>query len=453
MTPPRSPIHLLPPEVITIVASCLDEKSLITATHVCYHWRSALISCSSLWSHPTFKNNQRTWVFLERSKSAPIFVDIEADGEWSEELVEALKGMSNRLIELRTARHIDSLDELLTQPLPILRTLDVIALPSARTSVTINPDHPSFPRLTNLSFGLCGTCAEGKPRIGNILLDFLRGCPLLEVAFFWGGQIGFTTDGKSGEAVPLHRLRSFTHETTLDTAQIGLFSRLSLPPACDIAFTITDPTVVEVPGPWDRGFPALHGTTYLPDVKKVEISVHTQSDNFTVVRTRFSNSANRNISLNRLTLAGNNYCSVWGVERALYFLASYEMARSVEILHFEHCPVSPMVGYSGPDLTEPLLNLRKLKTLVLWDCNPTYFLKSPFQPAVWCPGIENLVIFLPLSTDPRDILHLVNDIAEARQRFGTTLKAVSLSFQEAEERLLQRLIANLRRRVELVNVI
>ena len=439
-----TPVHRLPLEILAVVASHLDEKSLIIATHVCLRWRSALISSPRLWSHLTSKNNQRMSLFLERSKLAPISVDLDIDGTLSEGIGESLERVADRL----TTLHVQFQDELPTQPLLILRNLD---------AATTTPGHPMFPRLTDFRLQLCPGF-ETIPKLGDNLLDFLRNCPLLEVAFFdYDGlysDIEFTTSEESTKAVSLPHLRSFTHESLNDRIDIGLFNRLSLPTTCDLTFTITDhPRKVD--DPWDCGFPTLHGPSYFTDADRVEIAAITRNDGNVVVRTKFLNSENRSISLNRLTLATHESCSASGVQSILDFLGSCEMARSVETLDLQCCPVSRLEGYPHPDLAGQLLRLDNLKTLVLWECNPIFFLGNLSPPEVWCPRVENLVIFLPLSTDPRKLLKRVKDIAASRKKHGNALKTVSLCFQEDQWvlRMCRRVVAELRRCVGLVEII
>ena len=72
------PINRLPPEVLSrILEHRVSERDLVTATHVCRHWRSVLIFNPSLWTCFQFQyspDHDRTLAYLERSKST--FIDI-----------------------------------------------------------------------------------------------------------------------------------------------------------------------------------------------------------------------------------------------------------------------------------------------------------------------------------------------------------------------------------------
>ena len=439
--------HRLPPEILAAMASHLEnDESLLTATYVCHFWRSALISSPRLWSHLTFENERRAAVFLERSRSAPVSVDLRTNNEPSEAVMKSLVGITNRLTSLRGA-HVPFLDELLVQPLPILRNLDVVTsgtFPSVVSLASTNLGRPMFhvPLLTRFCFKLCRCSGSAvTTRMGDGLLDFLRSCPQLEVIHFGygdqGADIGFTTNEASTKAVSLPRLRSFTHESPVDTIYIGLFNRLSLPPTCEVEFTIRDIFFIEKP--WNCGFPTLRDPSYLSDVKTVKIAFHAQKRGTTMVKTTFSNSKNMKISFNRLSISSTYSNSVWVIEKFLNFLGGSEMARCIETLHFEGCPILPRQGHFTPRLTKSLMKLGNLKTLVLWQCNPAFFLISPCSPAVWCPRIERLVISPVTSTRPweeSDVSRRVRDIAVSRQKHATPLKTVTLVVQDTERLLL-----------------
>lgn len=449
----------LPPEILTTAASYLgDDASLIAATQVCHFWRSTLISSPYLWSHLTSDwNMQRTLMFLERSKSAPISVHLTGSvGSWGVSLM----GLRDRLTSLR-ATDTPSLDQLLIKPLPVLRNLDVVAsgyLSYVRTLAATDP----VPRLTKFYFKLNPRRPgdEATHRTGDNLLDFLRSCPLLEVVFFSYGDpdrdIEFTIDGGCTEPISLSFLRSFTHESPFENVHVGLFNRLLLPPTCHVTFAITDSIVLNR---WVRGFPPLRDPSYLFDVKKVEVAFHYQKGRFTTVNATYLNSRNAKISLNRLANSPHPNNTVWVIDNFLDFFGSSTAVRSAEILHFKCCQVFPPPGYVPRGLTRPLRELGSLKTIVLSGGSPAFFLVNPPRPAVWCPRVENLVVSLDFPTphpEPmeRDVLERVCGIAMSRREHATPLKTVALFLPEAGPQSQTRrvLIELLRRRVESVEV-
>lgn len=434
----NSATHRIPPEILAMVASHIgDDESLIAATRVCHLWRLTLLSFPFLWTRLTFEDERRTLVYLERSKSAPVSVDLigdlgsSTDLEPSEMVKETLKGITDRLTTLRVV-HTSFLDELLTQDLPILKSLDVITyrgFPSVAFLAPTNLRH-----LTKFSFK---SEVIPFPRIGDEILEFFRNCPLLEVVVlnyeFPDNDPEFATNEAAPiKAVSLPHLRSFTHESPSNTVHIDLFNRLSLQPTCDIAFTVTDEFCKCIDHPWGVGFPALRGQSYLSGVNMVKIAFRALDRNNVMIGVDFFDSKRRTVSHNRLTSAYAYSYSAKIVEKILHFHGSSEIARSVEILHFENCPSPIQEGYGVPDLAGRLLGLGSLKTLVLWQSSVDFFLGDPSPCTVWYPCVENLVICPPKLAHELHILQRVRNIAMSRKNYSTPLKNLSLYLEEEE---------------------
>lgn len=429
----KSAVHHLPADILTAMASHLEDKSLVFATHVCHFWRSALISFPRLWSQLTFKNERRALVFLERSKSAPVSVDIVGGLDLAETTRE-LKRSTHRFTTLR-AVCIPFLNELLVQPLPKLRNLDVVTrngFPSVRALTTdTNPDCPLFRTLTNFCFTLNLLSGFVEiPRMEDSLLDFLRGCPLLEAVSLDYGDYGDTPSTVleftiGTEALSLPRLRSFTRASPVATISMSLLNRLSLPPTCHVEFVIRG--VPSADEPWDRNLSTLRDRSYLSDVTMAKITPCPPglSGGFGGVCLELINSESKTISLNR-----QNSISNQAINGFLEFLGGSEITRSVEILLFERCPLYLPRKYHSQGLVQPLLKLRNLKTILFWECDFSFFLIIPDPPAVWCPSVEHLEICLPPPTLLKATeLHLerVLDIALSRNDHGIPLKTVTLS--------------------------
>lgn len=70
-----SPIYRLPPESLSMIASCLDVNGLFTAIHVSYRWRTTLFSFPNLWSNIQYGNDEMLALLQWRQwgRDFPIF--------------------------------------------------------------------------------------------------------------------------------------------------------------------------------------------------------------------------------------------------------------------------------------------------------------------------------------------------------------------------------------------
>jgi len=101
-----------------------EDISLVAATHVCHLWRTTLLSSPHLWSHIDFEYEGRALVFLERSKSAPLTVNLVNIDVPSEIVGESLNEIAIRVTTL-WAEHGLFLNELLARPMPILKFMEI----------------------------------------------------------------------------------------------------------------------------------------------------------------------------------------------------------------------------------------------------------------------------------------------------------------------------------------
>lgn len=65
-----------PPEILGMISSHLTED-VFSASQVCHHWRSVLISYPSLWTRISCRRAHRTIISLERCDSLPIRLRLE----------------------------------------------------------------------------------------------------------------------------------------------------------------------------------------------------------------------------------------------------------------------------------------------------------------------------------------------------------------------------------------
>ena len=250
--------------MLVAVAFHLEEDaSLVTATHVCH-----------LWSHLDFANIKRALVFLERSKSVALSGEIPY---LSEIIREYLDGVTTR-ITTSTVRN-PTLDELLAQPIPVLAMtkvgyypaeLPIQCIPSL-TSLVVSGFDPLLFHLPHLTFFHLTRVPYDSPPgwTTDCILDFLRGCPLLEVVFLDCGDLDA---GPDSNIVSLPLLRSFTHESHGDSYRLRLFDQLSLPSTWRVVLVIdvtdhhSDLWIPHIPTPRDL--------SYISDIRTVTISAH-----------------------------------------------------------------------------------------------------------------------------------------------------------------------------------
>ena len=451
-----SALHRLPAKFLAIVASHLeDDESLITAARVCHLWRSTLLSTPHLWSYLTFEEEWRGLIFLERSKPVPVSVDLIGNNRPSETVKKSLKGITDRLIALRAEPTI-FLDELLTKPLPNLRILDIAAsgaFPFVNRGCVLS----HLRNLTNFSFTLRHPDLVGTPGLGDNLLQFLRDCPLLQVAFFSydaiENDLEFTT-----EAVSLPFLRSFTHESPSEEIPVGLFNRLSLPPTCNCTFEIQNKLFKRIFFPWDHGFPTIHDRSYLSDAKTIKITFDVEDEDLIMIKVKFMNHKRTKVTLKRLTIRRVCPSLAEVLKGILDFLNESDIVRSIVTLHLEYCPVFPPKERDVLDLPELLREFHSLQTLVFWQCDPFLFTtEGPFLPVASLLQFRELVICPAFARHPQEsmelqVLKVVRDAAVSRKDHSTPLKTVSLCFQEAELPSHGDLIQELKSCVGLVKV-
>ena len=89
------PVNRLPLEILSnVLEQRASNRDLITATHVCRHWRSTLTSTPSLWTNLQFREPthdvDRALTYLKRSKSVPIDIEMDLDEPQNLEVAECL---------------------------------------------------------------------------------------------------------------------------------------------------------------------------------------------------------------------------------------------------------------------------------------------------------------------------------------------------------------------------
>jgi len=423
--------------LVAVASHLKDDASLVAATHTCHLWRMALLSSPRLWSHLDFANEERALIFLERSKLAgSLSVDITGVESPSDIVRNSWKEITTKTTTL-LAVHDFFLDELLAWPIPMLEVLEITKsntilarepvqyLPSLTSLVVHGFDPLQFnvPLLT--SFHLSHNPVSSFPERGWIaesLLDFLRNCPLLEVAFLSCNILYAHTD--SEEVVSLPLLRSFTHESYSAEYQPRLFDRLSLSSTCQVVLGI-NVTDYEY-DPWIPGLPTPRDSSRLLDIRTVKIAAHSRASDdrdipTAVFKIELANSTHGTTSFNRKLYPSENP-SLFSYEGFLDMLKNIGMD-SVETLCFDCYPLP----YDGQPWVTPVLiskalcESRNLKTLILAECNIADHLRV-LPP---CPNVDTFVVSSWHSTGALYDAEL-QEFAESRKKAGSPLKALTL---------------------------
>ena len=433
--------------LVAVASNLENDASLVAATHVCHLWRTILLSSPCLWTHLDFANETRALVFLERSKLASLRVDMTC-GYPLEIAEELLNKIAPRVNKLR-AIHDSFLDELLAQPMPILDDLEITycdELPeekpiqhlSSLTSLVISGFGPlkfHAPLLTSLRITSDSPTSPLEWTV-NILLDFLRSCPLLEVFFLRCDNMDSDPNLASDDVVSLPLLHSFTHESLGRRYRLCLFDRLSLPPTCRVVLMID--VTKDGFDPWVPGLPTPRNPSYLSDVKTVKISAYSRywnvREEHIVFGIELVGFAHASISFNRLSYHDkrpSHFRNDW-----LFDVLETVDFGSVQTLCFDGYPVpteTELPQLAPEHIAEELRKFRNLKTLILAGCNTTF----PLDDTSSCPTLDTLIVYSTYPTGRRtpsglSILDKVRKFAVSRKNAGSPLEVLTLVFPFAE---------------------
>ena len=214
-----APINRLPPEILTRALEFReDDKVLISSTHVCQRWRSALSSSPSLWTQVMFRDSHRAdqvLAYLMRSKALPIdvsFNPIRVSFEtWKfdpEDLFTSHVPWVDRMkyLDIRgDEEHIEAVVRRLCLPAPLLQRLKINGIPNrsllGRTLGAVRFPHNFLggqaPSLRNLSLDSISPTPITKFPLSNLtsftwidkdsratvkdLMTLLTSAPLIEV--------------------------------------------------------------------------------------------------------------------------------------------------------------------------------------------------------------------------------------------------------------------------------
>ena len=127
-------INRIPSEILALIPDSWDsdhkDRWSIRLTHVCRAWREIFVSRSSLWADFYCKDEDKTQVYLERSKSSPINVslirahELEPRDPFLQIFPHAI-GRLRSLFISATPRSLPDLTSRLSLPAPLLEDLKI----------------------------------------------------------------------------------------------------------------------------------------------------------------------------------------------------------------------------------------------------------------------------------------------------------------------------------------
>lgn len=257
-------IDRLPPEVLTLIPAYLSSRELVSATHVCRHWRDAFIASPSLWTtldNEEMHHNALT-AYLSRCGGAAIDIRFSADRDKN---LSFLRLVAPRSAQIRSMKilgipwsEISEISDYFSLPLPLLEQAEVSVKREESIPVFSRPflsgasnlrslilsdaswipgtlPHFSHPSLMHAQLSFI----ETRTHMVAELLEFLGSSPLLEsVHITVGPTYGMPIDGLPSPKVQRVSLNSL-HNLRLDwlsgSSPYTLLSRISYPPSCSVS--------------------------------------------------------------------------------------------------------------------------------------------------------------------------------------------------------------------------
>ena len=457
-----STINRLPPEVFAkVLAHRWPGRDLISATHVCRHWRTTLLSFASLWAEIRCSGEEQTFFFLRRAQAAPLHIYLRS--RFSHPALRAFVAPRVDRMELLVAHPMITMDTTalcrdLSSPAPKLKTL-VIAprsasweylptifkgeLPELREftveRATFDLTQFRTPNITHFSLQYT---AHGEPSMAD-LLAFLEQAPLLEnlimvAAGPLSGEIG--SQDEVERVVHLPRLSQL--ELVGRSARSGIISHLSLPVGVDV--TMRADVVLTRDGVTEHFLPSsLEHIPMARNVTAVNFSAMTSGicsiryigPNGTIYITASNAEAVDNEDDDRFSyeaIRSFQPVSTMGIEKIL-FDGFQGYADQRYALDAPHCAA--------------LRSMENLRSIILVDCSSQAFITvlQITEPGIVCPSLRKITIYL----SPEDLFSPIKleGLLSARKKSGVPLDTLILIVEGEDERIPDNVLGKLRRYV------
>lgn len=265
-------INLLPLEVLVLIPYFLiSYKDLVNATHVCRHWRNALIASPPLWSRIDTNKMHEDLVAasIDRCGATPLDVTLSSDLDSSDSaaFLEKLIPRSSHIRQLRFLRlpwqRIAELSNAFSTPLPMLREVDVGVtygdgdlppferpfLSEATGLVSLSLRDLNLQSGTLLHF-LIPTLTRLKLQLEGIsiisvheLLELFRNSPLIEDVYIdalvvLDAEEENSTFPDQFQPVDLPCLHNIHLNWTTPRSQHTLLAHITSPPTCSVTIQV-----------------------------------------------------------------------------------------------------------------------------------------------------------------------------------------------------------------------
>ncbi|KAF9644687.1 hypothetical protein BDM02DRAFT_3263395 [Thelephora ganbajun] len=469
INPYDSPAYRLHPELLREII--LYDVDLISATHVCHHWRAILLSTPTLWSRVAPTPLDKSKVYLERVCKAPIRVFMGA--KFDEAFLGLLRDKIAQIVlincRIRTLEPdwgihsmssmrkliVNGYDEFFGAGLVANLERRVEMFPSLTllsVSNTIDGLRLRTPHLTHFRFNFYKYRYWKSEGGVHLLVDFFRSCPMLEVIDVDYPSIPVERPRTCGPpVVHLPHLRSFRqgHEINDTVYLTELLDQLTFPPTCSIVLDLFSTGCKPDDMRIGNLFPALHfRETNFVDVRRVKIKVSneqfTETSQFKFA-IEFTNARGTKFLLDMLYFHEDEFETL---AEPIYFFHMEPILKEW-IEEIGKCGSVEMLCLEGRedlgDFVTPTV-FPKISTLILSDVAiPSWFLSYSMRP--WddhqCPGgVRTFILhFRHLQPWDVDAVETLMQLAQYQKVKGCAFELLHLTFTDPEWSLLEELCA------------
>jgi len=426
-----APINKIPPEILALIPDFLDtrdgDQDVITLTHVCHAWREVFVSRSSLWTNFDCSDEEKTRVYLERSKSSPINLSLNLlvrddilPHDPFFQIIPHVAGRLKSLFVQGVTEDVEVIISHLSHPAPLLEHLSIRAdfplahhdpiLPSALFNgdlsslrvLRLESVHTEFPwkNMVNLTSFTLSNTPEEIP-VGQ-LLDFFESTPHLEVIELYFAIPKAGT--QSGRVVSLECLKSMYIKD--DDPPSVLLDHLLIPVGAKL----------EIQAKLLSSLIGEHLPRSLDNLKNFS--------NFTAIRLHHTDmefsGPNGQVKITLWTSRGDL------TELTLQSLAELDTSKT------ERFEIEDGDLLSKEPLYQALLPMKDLRTLTLSKCISPGTLIHALQPTassevMVCPKLEEFILVpYHLHLGDRSDITSITEIAAARASRGGKLKTVRI---------------------------